>query len=194
MGLKTFSSPAMEEGKIAHQVIQKHCSGVIPLPILRNIPSFSIVEEKEWDERLKIKFDINEKYGFHGWVDGLEPSRKDFLEIKSSGTPWTLSRFANLAQWKCYALGLPDYKKIFLVNVPRTADLWNDSTIKIFNKDITDIDKQQAWDFINKGISILENISEEVEREMDIKDASNYKGRSRYCFYIGCTWCEGEKV
>jgi len=182
MGLKTYQTNAMAEGKAAHRIIQDHVSGVKINEALakKNLPTFSIVEEKEWDDRLKTTFEINDKYSFHGWLDGKEPERGDLLEIKT-GKSWSVGEFARLVQWKLYAVGEPKYKKIYFVNAPRDPEIWMPETIKIFAQDLTPEHAKAAQDFITKAIDIIEHIKEQT---------LNIPYKSRYCYYIDCPFCE----
>lgn len=189
MGLKTFSIQAFADGHKIHRLIQDHCSGVTPHPLLVNTPAFSLVETEDFDEKMKIEFDINDKYKIIGYVDMKDPDTGRFGEIKS-GKPWSAGEFARSPQWKIYAVGMPEYRQAYLINTPKDLSLWTPDTIRIFSKDITEEDKEQARIFIRQGLHVIENIKEEVDIEMNIKKEKGWNGRSRWCFYEGCSWCE----
>lgn len=189
MGLKTFSTVDFEAGKAIHRIVQDHVSGTKPHELLVTLPKFSQVERVDFDENMRINYNINDKYELIGFVDGKDPDRKEILEIKS-GRAWTVGEFARHAQWKLYALAMPEYKKVWLVNVPKDESLWMPQTIRIFNTDVTEGHRKEALEFINKGLYILENIREEVEKEMQIRKDKGWTGRSRWCYYQGCQWCE----
>lgn len=189
MGLPTFSIQAFEDGKRCHKIIQDHASGVKVNPLLADLPPFPLVERVDFDENMRVEFDINNKYSMIGYVDMLNPDTKEFGEIKT-GKQWSVADFARSPQLKIYALGLRDYKKMWLVNTPKDETLWMPQTIKIYNKEITELDKTQAMDFIMRGITIIEDIKNAVALEMKNKKEKGYMGRSRFCFYTGCEWCE----
>src|SRR3990167_9087183 len=71
-GLPQVESEAMKEGKDGHRVIQDHISGRDIKPLLKelNLPELPIVEEKDFDPRLKMEMDFNEKYRIRGYGDG----------------------------------------------------------------------------------------------------------------------------
>jgi hypothetical protein len=188
-GLKTFSTTFFEEGKEIHRIISDSVSGKTPHPLLKDIPNFPIVEKVDFDPAIKFEFDVNDKYYMIGFVDGLTNEKDQILEIKS-GKSWSAGDFNRLMQWRIYAMGIPTAKKVWLVNTPRDEKIWMPETIKIYNADITPKHKEEAMNFINKGIAIIENIREEVEKEMQKKKDSNWQGRSRYCFYENCSWCQ----
>ena len=189
LGMKTFSIQAFEDGKKIHKIIQDHCSGVTPHKLLASVPTFSVVETMDFDPKMRIEFPVNDKYSMNGFVDMLDPKTKTFGEIKS-GKAWSAGEFARTPQWKIYAVGLPEYKKVYLINTPKDEKLWMPETIRIFNKDITEEDKQQAMDFIQKGIAVIENIRDEVDKEMAMRKEKGWTGRSRSCFYEECNFCK----
>jgi hypothetical protein len=191
-GLKTFSIADFEAGKKMHRIIQDHCSGVTHNDLLTQLPKFSLVETEDFDQKMKIEFDVNDKYSLRGYVDMKDPETRMFGEIKSGGKSWTAGEFARHPQWKIYALAMPEYTKAWLISVPKDDALWSRETIRVFNKDITDEDKKQAKEFIDQGIHIIENIRDAIDREQEEKRAKGYTGRSRYCFYVGCDWCENK--
>jgi hypothetical protein len=191
-GLKTFSTYNFEAGKKIHRIIQDHCSGVSTHDLLVNLPRFAVVETKDFDENLKISFSINDKFDMIGYVDMKDPDTFTMGEIKS-GRVWSAGDFARLAQWKIYALGLPEYKKIYLINTPKELAFWTPRTIRVFSKEITDGDKEDARLFIKKGLNIIENLKEAVDEEMKLKAEKGYTGRDRNCFYQGCTYCQNDE-
>lgn len=191
MGLKTFSTQAMDLGNAAHEIIQKHISGVEAHPILteKKLPTFSLVERVKWDDQMRVKFEINDKYYFTGFIDGDEPARKEFLEIKT-GKTWTAGDFARLIQWKLYAIGRPQHTKAWMLNAPKDPEMWMPETIRLYNIDISDSHRQEGWDYIKKVLGIIENIKEEIANAQKLKADKGYTGRSRWCYYEGCEWCE----
>lgn len=193
MGLKTFQTVDMAAGDVAHGIIQRHVSGVELHPILqeKGLPTFSLVEREKWDDQMRVNFDINDKYYFTGFLDADDPGRLDLAEFKF-GKPWSAGEFARLVQWKLYAIGRPEYTKIWFVNAPKEPEAWNNTSIKIYNMDILQSHKDEAWLFIRKALAVIENIKEEVEKAEELKKEKGWRGRSRFCFYIGCEWCGGQ--
>jgi hypothetical protein len=154
----------------------------------KGLPTFELVEEKKWDERMRVRFDIDDKYYLTGFLDGASPKRLELAEFKF-GKVWSAGEFARLVQWKIYAIGWDKYKKIWFVNAPKDIKLWNADTIKVYNQTITEADKKDGWDFLHKGIHVIENIREEVGKEMALKKEKGWTGRSRWCYYNNCPFC-----
>jgi hypothetical protein len=181
MGLKTFDTDSFKDGRIAHNIIQSHVCGVEKNPLLLNLPTFSMVEEVDFDEKMKIEYQYDDDTKIIGFVDGKDPERKDFLEIKS-GRIWSMADFARLPQWKIYSLALSDYKKVWFVNVPKDKNRWNSVTVRVFNANITEHHKMQAKEFIKAALDVIANIDTYM-------DGVQKAPRNRYCFYEGCPWC-----
>ncbi len=179
MGLKTFSSTAMEDGKIAHGIVQKSVSTPDKHELLKDLPDFPLVETEDFDPKMRIQFDINEKYYFNGFMDADNPAELQFAEFKF-GKRWSLGDFAKLPQWKLYSLGKPNYKRVWFVNAPLDPNLWMKETVRVYNTDITEKHKREAAEFINKAIYIIDHIKEQ-ELHKDFK--------SRWCWYIDCPYC-----
>lgn len=190
MGLKTFQSDAMAAGDAAHRIAQDHVSGVKLNEILtlKKLPTFELVERFKWDDQMRVRFDINEKYYFTGFLDADDPKRLELGEFKF-GKTWSAGEFARLVQWKLYSLGRPGYKKMYFLNAPTDPNLWMPETIKVYREDFTPKHKTEAEEFIAKGIKIIENIREEVEKSRKIRKEKGYTGRSRWCWYQGCEFC-----
>lgn len=179
MGLKTYTSDAMEGGKTAHAIVQTSVSSPVKHKLLTTLPDFANVEREDFDPKMRIQFDINDKYVFNGFMDADNPSTLEFAEFKF-GKRWSPGDFAKLAQWKLYAVGKPDYKKVWFVNAPIDPNLWNQDTVRIFNIDITPKHLEEAKQFIEKSIYIIDHIKEqELHRDF----------RSRWCYYIDCPYC-----
>lgn len=183
MGLKTFRSKYMEDGLAAHKIIQEHVSGAVLNDLLKDLPLFSVVEKVDFDEDCKVTKVINDKYIFTGFVDGLNPKKGEMLEIKS-GRRWSPGDFKKLVQWKLYLWAKPEYKKIWLVNVPGDTNLWMPETIRVFNTTVTDKDIIEAEAFIQKAIYVIEHIKEyELHQEK----------RSSWCYYQECSFCPQDR-
>ena len=190
MGLPTFTTTYFEEGKKAHRLIQDHVVGLNKMTILNDLPSFSMVETRDFDDTMRVEKKINSKYSFHGFVDGKDPDTGRFLEIKS-GKRWSLGDFFKTDQWRLYAWALPEtYREVYLVNVPRQVDQWSANTIKVYNTTVTPPDLKKAEDFLQRVINTIENINIRIDAEM----ANRTPGRSRWCYYQGCPFCEAHET
>lgn len=184
LGLKTMTTQDFEDGKRAHRAVQDHVAGIRKMSLLESLPSFPDVEVKDFDEKMRFEIPFDDRYSVIGFIDGLNHETGEFLEIKS-GANWSTSRFMNLAQWKIYSLAYPDYKKVWFVNTPKTdPSTWLPNEIIMFNADINDTHKEQAREFISSAIEVIDNIDKYM------KDYKKPDYRSRYCYYIGCPWCE----
>ncbi len=175
MGLPRMTSRAMQEGTDAHGVIQRHVSNVEKDPRLKTLTLFfPVVETKRQDPATHFQCEINAEYSVHGYMDGKNEPEGKGLEIKTSSTPWGMTKFYNLVQWKIAALAQPWLNEMWFITC--TRDLKNPMC---FNTPVTDKHREQALEFIKKGIAIIEG-----------GDFSyNGVGRSRYCNYIGCPFC-----
>lgn len=179
LGLKRLTTNAMTEGKEAHKVIQAHVSGKVLSEKLKDITvTFPIVEEKERDERCHFTYEIDSEYSIHGYLDGLDPENKRMLEIKTSSTPWSMAKFANLMQWRIYAL-FGDFTEAVFITC--TRDLLKPAVYKMA---ITEKHKQEALAWIKKGIDIIESGNFDYTGQ----------GRSFFCNYINCPFCGGPRV
>lgn len=174
MGLKRMTYKAMDEGKEAHLIIQKHVSGKLLDERLKNITvRFPVVEERDFDERTHFTVGIDGEYNIHGYLDGIDPENKRFLEIKTSSSPWGIAKFHKLMQWRIYALSGDFTEAVFITC---TRDI---QRVAMFKLDISEKHKQEALDWIKKGIAIIES-----------GDFSyTGQGKSRYCNYINCPFC-----
>jgi len=171
-----------KEGKIAHNVIQKHVSGEEKCDDLKHIKDeFPIVERRDFDPACKITMfvkpngeeveffskkedklitiatndPIRDEYEITGYVDGRTEDWKKLMEAKSSGTPWSLGRFQKSQQRKIYHLATGCEEQI-LITCTRDLELWKDKKPKIFSLKPTPQDATEAALWIAQGIQILE--------------------------------------
>lgn len=183
MGLKTTSSPAMLLGKAAHEIVQKHLSGAEIHPILKEIdlPALPVVEEKDFDERLKFIFTYRE-YEIRGFLDARKEDWSEIGDIKSGGKVWSGTDFAKSDQFPLYTFCKPEIQKVWLIAVPINLELWSKDSIKIHNTDVTAEYRARGKDFIDRGIHVIEHIN----------DFELYKKEPSFdCYYIGCPFCGG---
>jgi hypothetical protein len=174
MGLERQAFKAMDEGKEAHRIIQQHVSGKLLDTRLEKITvRFPVVEERDFDTRTHFKKGIDGLYAIHGYLDGIDPENKRFLEIKTGFIPWGIAKFHSLMQWRLYSL-LGEFNEAVFITC--TRDL---KKVAMFKLDITEKHKQEALDWIKKGIAIIESG----------EFSYTGQGKSRYCLYINCPFC-----
>lgn len=154
-------------GTEAHRIIQKHISGKERRDDLKHINfTFPIVEEVDFDPNCKFtmsgtKIDPSLKnYDIIGFIDGLDPESKRFLEIKTAGQVsglWSLGKYKQHIQRKIYALALDGYTEALLVTAVRDVEQWSERTVKTRLVKLTDKDREEARKWIMDGIKILES-------------------------------------
>ena len=179
LGLETFTTPYLEEGSRLHHIVQNHVSGRAEHPGLAHLPYFPHVEQRPFDPGVQVRLPIDDKFSFIGYVDGLNVQTKQLLEIKT-GSVWSKRRFLDLVQWKLYAAALPDYAEVVLVNCSGPESTWSQRTVAVYRHAITEQDRAAARPFIARAIDIVEHID---------RYPLYVKGRSRWCFYVGCPYC-----
>lgn len=175
MGLKRITTFQMREGSQAHRIIQRHISNVEKDARLEAIKLFfPTVETKDFDPATHFIKRINEEYSIHGYMDGLDLEKGVGLEIKTSSTPWGITRFYNLMQWRIAAYAQEWLREMWFISC--TRDLKNPIAFKL---GVTEKHRKEAEEWIMKGISIIENA------EFEYKGV----GKSRYCNYENCPFC-----
>ena len=167
MGLKPEDHEYYHAGKKAHRIIQDHVSGKKPDERLLHIQyTFPIVEEVDFDSRCKFNFNFHHglldplatknKYNIIGFVDGLDPDNKTFLEIKSADPVWSLAKFQRAMQRKLYALAKPDFKEAILITCSKDPSRWTTEAPRVYSVPLTDQDRKEASDWILGGIKMIE--------------------------------------
>lgn len=179
MGLKTRSTPAFEQGKKIHKIVQESVSGVNPHPLMVDFPLFEEVERHDFDQQMKIDKPFNDKYAIHGYVDLKSPARKAFGDIKS-GKPWSIRQMVNHPQFWIYYWAL-DYPHFTLINLPKEIETWHYTNMQVYTMEYNQSHKKKAEDWIQSGINVIENIKEEVDKE-------DFNKSKHHCFYEGCTF------
>ena len=182
LGLETFTTPYLEEGSRLHRIVQNHVSGRAAHPGLAHLPYFPHVEQRPFDPTMQVRLPIDDTFSFIGYVDGLNPQTQQVLEIKT-GSRWSKQRFLDLVQWKLYAAALPDYAEVVFVNCSRPESAWSRRTAAVYRHTITEADRAAAAPFIRRAIDIVAHID---------RYPLYVKGRSRWCFYIGCPYCRDD--
>lgn len=196
MGLKTRELPVFAEGKAVQKVILEHISGKKIDPRIKaredlpvgdprhlKLPVFGVVEEKDFDPRLKIEFDVDEKYFIVGWPDALDKEIEPTLigDVKAYNGGFGASNLRDSFQWKIYACAHPSARKVVYISAVRdlTDPNWAD-TIKPVGIDIEEMHRAKALAWIRGGIRMIES-----GEYLEDKPQERY----RKCLYIGCEFC-----
>lgn len=183
MGLKPEDRPEYHQGTEAHLVIQQHVSGKKKDPRLEHLVDevdgqkipieFPIVEEKDFDERCKFNVTLKElfnvvppepgdyrprdEYNIIGFFDGINKPKSRLLEIKTSSTPWGITKFIDLMQRKIYGLAIPLLKETVCISGYRDMSLWQNEPPKFFTVPMRPEEKREALKWILGGIEIIES-------------------------------------
>ena len=161
LGIPVPNYPFLAEGKEAHRIIQDHVSGKKKHKLLSHIEiTFPIVEEKDFDERCKFQEEFcigNERYLIIGFLDGLDKKNKRLLEIKTGKSLWSLKKFKDDMQRKLYAWAFPYFTEVYLITGGRTVEDWKNEKPKVYTIPLTKDDRNEACDWIKKGIEILKS-------------------------------------
>jgi len=197
MGLPKKPFIFLEEGKNVHNVLLPHMAGVKLDPRITHreeadtrfkMPKLELYEKVDFDPDVKRVFNVNDKYDFIVFTDGLNLTDKYRVEIKSSSNTWTLGKVRDLIQRKIQGIAFPETNRSYLVSAARNLDLpgW-ELSIKVFPANDNDKEKKEAWDWIKEGVEILEKGEFEPDKEeLDFISQSSYN----HCWYVGCKWCE----
>jgi hypothetical protein len=174
MGYKPEDRWYYHAGKKAHDIIQRHVSGVEDHPYLKHIKeTFPIVETMDFDPACKFEINfnevldvyqgkmakqqhsLNEQYRVIGFFDGRDNQYKKFLEIKSSSNPWSLIKFKTSLQRKLYTLSNVDIEECYLITGQKEPEKWEKEPPKIFKVPATEADRIEAIKFVLDGIETI---------------------------------------
>lgn len=157
MGIKKPDYGYFKEGKEGHRIIQDHIGGIKPYSKIEYLTErFSIVEEKEFDPRCKFEIFID-GYSIIGFLDARDEKEKKIGEIKLSSSPWSQGKFRSSPQRKIYALAHPECERSILITGSRNPDEWDTNKLIIRELQITKKDREEAEEWIKKGLQIFEN-------------------------------------
>jgi len=157
LGIKQEDKPYFTAGKHGHQIIQDHVSGKCKDARIDYIKDyFPIVERYDFDPQCKFSFDVD-GYDFIGFFDGKNYEDKKSLEIKLSGTPWTLKKFQDLMQRKIYSIAQPDFTEAILLTGSLKPDDWATTRLKRYAVELTERDRKDALEWIRGGLQIFES-------------------------------------
>ena len=181
MGVEPEDKWYYHEGNDAHRIVQDHVAGIKKHPLLVDIKKkFEIVELVDRDPRCKFEFSVGgvKIIGYH---DGKNKPHTKFLEIKSSGTPWSLSKFQKSMQRKIYGLSDERFKTSYLITCKRKPEEWRVNKPKIFKAPVTTQDRLDATVYINKAVGVV--------KKGDFKGGLDEDGKctDRNCYYgVNC--------
>ena|SRR3990167_4968243 len=143
MGFKIPETPYMTAGKEAHLAIQRHLLGAKD----RKLDGLDWKFQKS---EYHARKNYTDKYILHGFLDAISFDSKVICEIKTSNNPWSQQKFDASIQWRYYSF-VTDFRKILFITCK--PDL---SNLKTYYREISDQDLKQAEEWVNKGLSILE--------------------------------------
>ncbi len=184
MGFKPEERWYWKAGREGHRIIQAHLCGkqlnmsLSTNKLLEDL-HFPIVEEKDFDPRCKFEFSFKhngKKTNIIGFHDGRTKDYSKTLEIKLSSNPWGISRFKRSFQRKLYALSNNYIKEQILVTGRKKPDLWEKEPLKVYRIPVTDKDRQDAAEWIEKAIDLFQS--------GDFNGGLNENGICEgYCYY-----------
>ena len=160
MGIKKEENEFMTKGKEAHKKLQDHMIGKTKLPI-----------DLKWDitqAEYHARKDVDEKYQWHGYLDGVNFRSKLAVEIKT-GSPWSNRKFEEHIQPRYYSWVTGLRKFVF---VTCHFDL---SELKVYYKEMTNDDWKQAEGWAYAALK-------------GIKDAEFKGGLDDDGYCIGCSY------
>lgn len=144
-------------GHEGHKIIQDHVAGRKKDERINYlVDEFPITEAHDFDINCKFSIQVG-GYEVIGYLDGDDPANKRFLEIKLSGTPWSMMKFKNSMQRKIYGLAKPDYTSSVLLTGSLNPNEWERNHLKRYPVPITQKDRDDAKAWILSGIAIFEN-------------------------------------
>lgn len=155
-GIKQPESIYLEEGKIAHGILQRHVSGVEKCESLKHLDiEFPIVEMKDFDPRCKFSVEYN-GIVMYGFIDGLsdliENNPKRMMEGKFSSSPWSLGKYKKDPQRKIYGWAIRSLEEAVLVTGQRQPDRWATDKVKTAKVKFTEKDYIDAENYINEAL------------------------------------------
>ena len=153
---RTFvETQAMREGKEGHRLIQRHIGGIEEHPNLSFLTDrFDIVERVDFDKRCKFNITV-QGFSIIGFTDARNTVDGKLGEIKLSSSPWSIGQFQESAQRKLYAYALPAYASMVCITGPRLPQDWSKSTMRTYELDLTDQDRQEGLDWIVSGLDVF---------------------------------------
>lgn len=148
-GINIPETDSMKQGKYLHRKIQDQ----IKKDFLGY--RFPIVEEKDQDERTHFEIQIDKEISVHGYLDGLNKRKKQFLEIKTGSKFWSINDFLKSEQLGIYSLGFPKMTKVICITALQDESLWKVQLPKVFEIPITEKMKTRARKYIQDAIDLF---------------------------------------
>ena len=149
------------EGKEGHRIGQDHVSGKKLHPGMAHIKMvFPIVEEKDFDERLKfeVPYKGHTIIGFCDALDKLIPDSPTRLaEFKFSSSPWSLDKYKKDYQRKMYGWAIRSLKEAILITGQRQPEKWLSQPPKTLKVPFVEQDYVDAEWFIDRGLEIIQS-------------------------------------
>lgn len=161
MGIPQEDKKFFQEGRESHRIIQEHVSGKKIDERLKHIEyKFPIVEKVDFDPDCKFSFKFgvrstHEEYDLIGFFDGANIEESRILEIKTSSSPWSISKYMNSVQRKIEALATTGFKESCLITGSRNPDDWKGDPPKVYMLPFTESDRKEAMEWVMEGIYIL---------------------------------------
>lgn len=156
MGKKKPWVEAFRKGKEGHRIIQDHVAGIKKDPRIEYLTEvFPIVETCDFDPNCKFELRIR-GYSFIGFLDLQDPANRRYGEIKLSSNPWSLGKYKDSIQRKIYAMAYPQYERGILITGTLNPDEWKHTKLKVMEMSLTEKDRQEAMEWINRGLDIFE--------------------------------------
>lgn len=147
--------PVLKSGEGLSLEIKKQI-GVVTSKELLNLTSSKYPLTEEQQERKGFLESVSE-YWMVCYLDGQDPAKNRFLEIKSSSKLWSLGQFEKLMQRKIYSFAKPEYTNTVCVTVSRDPQEWRNGGVKKYTVPASQEDKEQAYQFLLDGIKVLES-------------------------------------
>jgi len=113
--------------------------------------TFPLVEEVDFDERLRFTVPWQDGYELSGFVDGINNDTKHLLEIKT-GTMYSFGKFIKSMQRKLYQMAFPNYSIVLFTCGKEVVPY------KTYEqKPVTEKEIKSVTDWVNEGIKIIES-------------------------------------
>ena len=152
LGIPRVDYPWFAEGRRLHHLVQGHVSGKVAVKELIGFTdTFPLVEEVDFDERLRFTVPWQDGYELSGFVDGINNDTKHLLEIKT-GTMYSFGKFIKSMQRKLYQMAFPNYSIVLFTCGKEVVPY------KTYEqKPVTEKEIKSVTDWVNEGIKIIES-------------------------------------
>lgn len=152
LGIPRVDYPWFQEGRRLHRIVQDHVSGKKTVKALSEFTDrFPLVEEVDFDPRMKFTMPYKGEYELFGFVDGMDKDSMRLLEIKT-GTMFSYQKFLRSMQRKLYQMAFMGYSVVLF-----TCDHEVTPYKTYETKPITAAEVQEVTRWIDEGIAIIES-------------------------------------